>query len=167
MLDNRSAYNNIRREAYCPPCVDRINQTHRQPLHFVKRDLGPNSNCIFIGFSGYWALGVDKDLRENRLDFTILVAAFASNGESFYRFNPSLIEHILANQFGSTAYTEWKQEVFSDLGSLRELVEAVRTKITRVIPSVTCSDRSVRLCKRVGIPVERGIAFLLPDTKGF
>jgi len=168
VLDLRSAYNDLRSNFYFPPSAGKVSHAHREPLNF-KKCLYSDSNVksIITGFNGYWALDIERNLNNNELDFTIAVAVFTSNGETNYCFDPLKIENAMTNQFGGTAYVEWKREVLADLGSLRELVGAASKKIKRVITSVTCGDRSARLCERVGIPVERGIAFLFPDHKGF
>ena len=115
---------------------------------------------------GCWQFDVYQLAEEGRYEYTISVAA-AYNGGYVYRSSPELIQDHLSSRFGKGDYLKWKESVLSDIDSLRNLVKVVQQNINRVIPSVTCSDRSARLCEQVGIPVERGIAFLFPDRKGF
>ncbi len=120
---------------------------------------------IFVVEQGYWRVAVNKFISENRLDFAISVAAaYQNNIGHVYRFLPGAIQHDLCSTFGKETYLNWKKLVLGDIESLHHLVKVARQKITRVIPSVTCSDRSVRLCERLGLPVEQGLAFLVPET---
>jgi len=126
----------------------------------------PGQKNRMTAVQGCWRIDVYKLVNEGRYDYTISVAA-AHNDKYVYRFSPELIEDDLCSRFGKGDYLKWKELVLSDIDSLRNLVTVVQQNINRVIPSVTCSDRSARLCEQVGIPVERGIAFLFPDRKGF
>ena len=59
-------------------------------------------------------------------------------------------------------YEEYRQSLFDDLPKLQTLVDEVRKKINHYAHSVSCCDRSTRLCRSVGIPVKKEIAFLVP-----
>jgi len=110
--------------------------------------------------AGLWSvhLTIERcDRYSDHYDFTITV-----NHGGTMRFNPDSIEYATTNQHGQDVYQKWKSLVLDDLDSLRFLVQKARERIKRPHVSITCSDRSAALCKRVGIPVKQGIAFLLP-----
>jgi len=115
---------------------------------------------LINGRAGLWGVDLSIDTCDHysdHYDFTISV-----NHGGTMRFNPGSIEFATKKQHGQDAYQKWKSLVLDDLDSLRFLVQKVRERINRPHVSVTCSDRSATLCKRVGIPVKQGIAFLLP-----
>lgn len=125
--------------------------------------LSNNDKMVLLGYNGVWQVSISKDIACNRLDFTIgTIAAATSNGVPIYRFVPSIIQKDITEKFGEDLYATWKQEVMSDISSLSLLINEMRKKIDKVIPSVTTEERSEKLCRKVGIPVEKGIAFLLP-----
>jgi len=161
--DFESRYSNRR----YPTRRHHILELPKEKLKVKKNCKGnPGQKNRMIAVQGCWQIDVYKLSEEGRHDFTISVAAAYDDGR-VYRYSPELIQDDLCSRFGKGDYLKWKELVLSDIDSLRNLVTVVQQNINRVIPSVTCSDRSARLCEQVGIPVERGIAFLFPDRKGF
>jgi hypothetical protein len=137
-------------------------------LQVLRRSIAsPGIKNLFTVQKGCWRVDINKLLNENRLDFVISVAAAYAGCDYIYRFSPEIIQSDLTARFGREVYLQWKQAVTSDMESLSEILYVVRQKITHIIPSVTCGERSARLCEKVGIPVKQGIAFLLPYRKGF
>ena len=92
------------------------------------------------------------------LDFTINVL----HGSGM-RFQPHAIEYATVNQHGKDVYNQWKKLVMDDIAALKFIIKRVRNHIETPIASICCSNRSAKLCRRVGLPVEQGIAFLLPS----
>ncbi len=118
------------------------------PSHFGKITHYYNNN-------GLWtiACGIDNQVK----DFTIYVRS----GTKF-RFHPDAIESQIKRKYGADAYAKWKTMVLDDIDSLEELVQETRKRIKFTYVSITCCERSTRLCERVGIPVRQGLAFLHP-----
>ncbi len=126
------------------PKYDDVRQSHQ---HLIPHLYGKN---------GLWGLSLNDD--DGQLDFTISVMV----GDCM-RFQPDVIEEDLVGRYGSTVYNSWKSIVMDDIESLEELVKAARKKVKKVYHSITCCDRSSRLCERVGIPVRNGHGFFLPS----
>ena len=80
-----------------------------------------------------------------------------------YRFHPQAIEKTIVQKYGRTVYNSWKNIVLEDLGSLELLIQEMRKRIKKTYSSPTCCDRSSKLCKRVGIPIEKNYGFLFPS----
>jgi hypothetical protein len=127
-----------------------INWTKKSNMH-----LQP----LIQGNNGFWHISVFKNTLLRDYDFTISVSA---GGVS--RFHPEAIKHDITKKYGSMIYSTWRSMILDDLPSLMRLVECIRNKINYVAPSITCSDSSARLCRRVGIPVRNDIAFLFPSS---
>jgi hypothetical protein len=164
---NREFYLQSFKGRYYPTPLDKIQQLPNCSLRISKLSKSsPGAKNIFYARKGCWEIRLNKLTEENRRDFTVNVAA-AYNRGYIYRFLPEVIEQDLTSRFGRDVYLDWKRAVLGDIQSLRDLVGVARKKITRVVPSVTCSERSARLCEKVGIPVKGDIAFLIPDHNGF
>ena len=166
---NREEYHQSFKGRYYPTPLDKIQQLPNCSLRISKlRKSVPGTKNILYARKGCWEIHLNKLIGENRLDFTVTVAAgYVGNYGYIYRFLPEGIEQDLTSRFGRDVYLDWKRAVLGDIQSLRDLVGVVRKKIKRVVPSVTCSERSARLCEMAGIPVKGGIAFLIPDHNGF
>ena len=113
---------------------------------------------LIAGINGFWQILVSRDTELNDFDFTINVSA-----GGVYRFHPEAIKRDITSKYGSMVYETWRSMILDDLPSLERLVECIRERITFVAPSITCSDSSARLCRRVGIPVRNDVAFLFPS----
>ena len=120
--------------------------------------------CFTI-IDGYWMLLVQYDRNKKDLDFTISVIAGKEKqrGVSLYRFDPDAIEEGIVSQNGREVYERWKASVISDLPTLKGILKTARNLIREPITSTTCSKRSSRLCKSVGIDVINDIAVLMPS----
>jgi len=126
------------------PKYENVRQSHQHQIPHL------------YGKNGLWSLSLSD--HGTHLDFTISTWV----GDCM-RFHPDVIEEDLVGRYGSTVYNSWKSFVLDDIESLEELVSAARKKVNRVYHSITCCDRSSRLCERVGIPVRNGHAFFLPS----
>jgi hypothetical protein len=108
---------------------------------------------------GFWNITVNKDIDSRVPDFTIGVNVGGAS-----RFHPVAIRECISRKYGVMTYYQWKAMVLDDLQSLKRLVEVVRERINIIAPSIVCCPSAKRLCKRVGIPVERDVAFLFPSN---
>lgn len=113
---------------------------------------------VLTGNYGFWHLRVSLDTRHNAYDFTLSVAT-----GNVYRFQPNAIKRDITKKYGNAVYEIWRSMVLDDIVSLRRLVEAVRTEINFVVPSIVCCPSSRRLCERAGIYVQNDVAFLFPS----
>ena len=109
----------------------------------------------YLNYNGLWCISCGT--KDQEKDFTISVSA-----GDVSRFHPDAIEGEVKNKYGAGAYAKWKTMVLDDIDSLEELVQETRKRIKYTYASITCCERSTRLCERVGIPVRQGIAFLHP-----
>ena len=112
---------------------------------------------VLEGFNGIWSLIVSKNHDRGGLDFTIAVY----NGV-VYRFHPDIIEYQIIHDHGKEIYDQWRTMVKSQVNLLTDLVRQIQSQLDSLIPSFTCSDRSANLCRKAGIPVHQGVAFLVP-----
>jgi hypothetical protein len=114
---------------------------------------------VIQGFNGFWHIHINWDKLLKIYDFTLCVSV----GDG-YRLQPESIKRGISNKYGDMIYATWRSMILDDLPSLERLVECLRERIDFVSPSITCSDSSARLCKRVGIPVRNDVAFLFPSN---
>ena len=114
---------------------------------------------VIEGVNGFWHVHITWDTERKIYDFAICVFA----GDC-YRFQPEAIKRCISNKYGGEIYATWRSMILDDLPSLKRLVECFREKIDFVAPSITCSESSARLCRRVGIPVRNDVAFLFPSN---
>lgn len=162
----RSHYMSLYAKNLYPTKAKHLLEIPKQSISIRKDNtwISEYEKTVLVGFNGVWQIIVQKDTSSNRYDFTIAtVAASAFDGSPIYRFIPSIIQNDITKRFGESLYLSWKKEVMNDIASLSLLIEETRKRIDKVIPSVTCEERSEKLCKKVGIPVENGIAFLFPQ----
>jgi hypothetical protein len=130
-------------ELFSPLNNDQIVLTH---------PIGDSSQILLR--KGFWNLQLPT--RNPHSHFTIT----AKVGNS-YRFKPYGIKQSFIHWYGrdwKAMYQQWKQLVLDDLDSARELIAA--SEPIAHLGSLTCCSSSERLCKRLGLRVERGIAFL-------
>ena len=114
---------------------------------------------LHMGNAGAWGITTSFDHQVNVFDFTITVDA----GDC-QRMHPDAIEKDIVSKFGRSTYNEWRSLVMSQFDLLQHLVDLFRETINYPCPSITCCERSERLCKSLGLPVRNGIAFLLPSS---
>ena len=133
-------------------CID------TSPSFRQARESHKSLEVLVMAHKGLWGLMINWDNERRIYDMTITV-----NTGGGMCFHPDAIQGRITNMYGSLIYKQWKSLVLDDLGSLSHLIDAVRKEITYVVPSLTCCERSERLCKRVGLPVRHGIAFLFPE----
>jgi len=114
---------------------------------------------LLTAVNGFWQIGITEMLETGIGEFTIQV-----NVGGHYRYHPEIIEKDILSKYGSSIYACWRSMILDDLDSLERLISVVRTRLPAVLPSITCSDRSSRLCRKVGIPIRNNVAFLFPDS---
>lgn len=128
-------------------------------IHVNPTSSTPDGRKIAVaGFNGLWRV-VLIERPDKSLDLDIGVMS-----GSTYRFHSEVIKDSIINKFGREIYDQWRSLVMSDINSLQELIEVIRTQIDHVPWSYTCSPSSARLCNRVGISTFRGAAFLFPSS---
>ena len=134
-----------------------LNLKHKSLEIKNKRVTGKYGGNAIIGYNGIWRIYVHPSNRKS-LDFDIAVKA--GNG---YRFHSRVIKHSITSRHGKTAYATWRKAVKNDIDSLKLLVTAIRSELTSVPWSYTCSPSAARLCEQVGVSTHRGAAFLFPS----
>jgi hypothetical protein len=117
---------------------------------------GKPLHTLFRCTKGFWKLNVVRSSVNDLTDFTISVLV-----GNKWRFYPAAIKHEIVEHHGMDAYIQWRSHVLNDLDSLRFLVN--EAQFDGYAYSVTCCESSERLCKRVGIHVQNGLAFLFPE----
>jgi len=110
---------------------------------------------LFNESKGFWKLRVVQSSVNDVRDFTISVLV-----GNKWRYYPASIKRHIVQDHGLEVYRQWRDTVLEDLDSLRQLIASVQ--FNGYVYSVTCCDSSERLCKRVGLEVQRNIAFLFP-----
>jgi hypothetical protein len=114
---------------------------------------------LLTAVNGFWQIGVTEMAEIGIKEFTIRVDV-----GGHYRYHPDIIEKDITSKHGYPTYACWRSMVLDDIGSLEKLVSVVRERLPVVLPSITCSDRSSRLCRKARIPVRNNVAFLFPDS---
>ena len=145
-------YSACSRDELFLPCEDRDIVSFDQET----TPSGKPLHTLFKGTKGFWKLNVVRSSVNDLTDFTISVLV-----GNKWRFYPAAIKREIVEHHGMDAYIQWRSYVLSDLDSLRFLVGKV--KFDGYAYSVTCCESSERLCKHVGIHVQNGFAFLLPE----
>lgn len=130
----------------------------RKPLSIEGSLSRAGTKGAIKGFNGLWRIYIHPRSRKS-LDFDISV--FSGGG---YRFHPKVIKHSITSRHGQDVYDQWRKIVKEDLESLRMLIKEIRSHITSIPWSYTCSQSSANLCEQVGISTYRGTAFLFPDS---
>jgi hypothetical protein len=113
---------------------------------------------LFCQTKGFWKVRVVQSSVNDLIDFTISVLV-----GNKWRYYPSAIKRHIVAHHGVDAYETWRELVLGDLGSLRELLSAIKLK--EYAYSATCCDSAKRLCQRVGLDVVNDIAFILPKQE--
>jgi hypothetical protein len=111
-----------------------------------------------LAYNGLWRIYIHPRSRKS-LDFDIAVKA-----GSGYRFHSKLIKHSILSRHGKSTYDQWRKIVKADIESLKVLVELVKTRISSIPWSYTCSQSAANLCEQAGIETHRGTAFLFPNS---
>ena len=112
---------------------------------------------------GYWGVMLtttDDVSTKGTVDWQITVSV-----AGHHVYEPRSVRKYVVDTLGEEVYSEFKQAVMGDLGSLEEcLNEACQTlELKRKVGlSYVTSPSSERLLKRLGIRVERDWAFLFP-----
>jgi hypothetical protein len=146
--------------------VDELLNPKKRPLSIVKnrsrlQRIAPN--LLLMAENGMWRIAVARrdsgPGRKQSLEFDIAVL----EGQ-LHRFHSRVIKQSIVVQHGELAYLRWREIVKEDFGSLVALIDAVRSQLTGVAWSYTCSPSSKRLCTKAGVSIERGVAFLFPAS---
>ena len=108
---------------------------------------------------GYWSLQVLRDMRGRdskhfqEWDFSISVWS----GDSFI-FHPQQAKKNILRQHGAAVIDKWRDTVLNDLVNFAKVIKAYNPPVSMF--SITCCKSSERVCKRLGLDVRRGYAFL-------
>ena len=114
-----------------------------------------------------WSLRVIRNNFENLYRFSLSVASgHNANGEIFYSDHPVAIQDFINEKFSPGIYEKWNEEVWNDICSLEEVIEVSKQKIDSVIPSIVPHYRSELLLDLFDIPIQQGVAFLIPSKMG-
>ena len=111
---------------------------------------------------GFWHLLVTQDLRGRKSkhyqewDFTIGV-----NHGNCCSFHPLEAKNNILKFHSKAVYKKWKKVVNEDLERFKDVLNAYNPKLS--IFSATCSDSSERVCRRLGLEVSDGFAFIVHD----
>ena len=135
-------------------------------------DYNPQSNSSFEQVvwevrKRMWSLRVTRNLLDNLFDFSLRVAVgLDDKGKIYYSEHPVAIQDFISERFSPEMYELWSELIWDDIASFEDVVNFSRNKISSVIPSVVSHYRSEMLLDLVDIPVEYGIAFLIPTKLG-
>jgi hypothetical protein len=132
----------------------------REPLRIEGNISTGHNTSKLLAYNGMWRIYIHPRNRKS-LDFDISVIAGRA-----YRFHSEVIRHSITSQHGQSVYDQWRQIVKEDIDSLRTLVNKVKSRITSIPWSYTCSHSASNLCDQVGIKTYRGTAFIFPDSFG-
>ena len=105
---------------------------------------------------------VTQDLRGRKSkhyqewDFTITV-----NHGNCCAFHPLEAKNNILRFHSKAVYKKWKKVVKEDLERFRDVLNAYNPKESMF--SATCSASSERVCRRLGLEVSEGFAFLVHD----
>ena len=130
----------------------------REPLSIEGSLPRTGTKGAIKGCNGIWRIHIHPRSKKS-LDFDVSVF---SGGR--YRFHSKVIKHSITSRHGQDVYDQWRNIVKDDLESLRILIKEIRSRITSIPWSYTCSQSSANLCEQVGISTYRGTAFLFPDS---
>ena len=104
---------------------------------------------------GFWGLQLPVSNRLSQFTITVKVGRVD-------RFKPYDIKRSFRQWFPDDEwqdrYLHWKQQVLDDLDSAHELIEMADP--CDHLASMTCCESSERLCRKLGLRVEHGLAFL-------
>jgi hypothetical protein len=138
--------------------VRQLLDPERQPLTIKDTPSSSRENGRLIGHNGLWRICIHPRSRKS-LDFDIAVKS-----GSQYRFHSRVIQHSIVSRHGTEVYDQWRRMVKDDIESLRTLVSRIKSQLTCVPWSYTCSQSAANLCEQVGVSTYRGTAFLFPDS---
>lgn len=102
-------------------------------------------------------------------DFSIRIAVpireVGSKRKDFrLMLHPEVIEEVIVSKTNQQVYAEWKKRLLGDLDSLKVLLDFARKTIDYPCRSLTCSERSKRLCLKAGLPMKGDWTALTPGT---
>ena len=104
---------------------------------------------------GFWSLQLPIANRFSQFTITVKVG-------DVHRFKPYDIKRSFRQWYSENEwqdrYLHWKQLVLADLDSARELIETAEP--FEHLASMTCCESAERLCRRIGLRVENGLAYL-------
>ena len=108
---------------------------------------------------GYWGISVIKNKRnvdgiQQKWTFNISV-----NCGGTMVFHPAQAKNSILKHHSVSVYEKWRQVVLKDLDSFARVLDAYNPPLH--VYSPTCSVSSERVCRRLGLPVRGGIAYLL------
>ena len=136
-------------------------------INYQKKTYKNFSHVLWEVKKGMWSLRVIRNNFENLYRFSLSVASgHNANGEIFYSDHPVAIQDFINEKFSPGIYEKWNEEVWNDICSLEEVIEVSKQKIDSVIPSIVPHYRSELLLDLFDIPIQQGVAFLIPSKMG-
>jgi hypothetical protein len=117
---------------------------------------------LHFGVCGRWL--VETTQQEYFIDISINCLIPDDDGVPFKKVSPISIQRLITKSFGHSTYEKWKQLQLDDLPSLRRLINEFRDVIDYPCMSMTCCEKSKRLCERIGLPIYKDYTFLIPNS---
>ncbi len=114
------------------------------------------------GVCGRWMIRTYQ--HPNSIDFCISVLLPDDSLRLYQSISPLSTQRWITNALGFSTYKKWKELQLADLPSLRRLINEFKDVIDYPCMSMTCSEKSKRLCERVGLPIYKDWAFLIPNS---
>ncbi|QNI92645.1 hypothetical protein SynBOUM118_02312 [Synechococcus sp. BOUM118] len=114
------------------------------------------------GVCGRWM--VETAQHDYNIDISIKCLIPDDDGVPFAKISPITIQRFITKSLGYSTYKKWKQLQLDDLPSLRRLINEFRDVIDYPCMSMTCCEKSKRLCERVGLPIYKDYTFLIPNS---
>ncbi len=110
---------------------------------------------------GFWGIHISRNptwKRDVNQEWNFCLSV--SCGNSFV-FHPMQARYTILKYHGHSIYDKWRHVVLEDLERFSHLLSAYNPP--KHISSPTCSISSSNVCKKVGLPVQSGIAYLLKN----
>ena len=114
------------------------------------------------GVCGRWM--VETSPRLFYIDISIKCLIPDDDGVPYANVSPIMTQRFITKSLGHSTYEKWKQLQLDDLPSLRRLINEFRDVIDYPCMSLTCCEKSKRLCERVGLPIYKDHTFLIPNS---
>jgi len=109
--------------------------------------------------SGHWGISVVKNKRNGEGIQPKWTFSISVNCGGTMVFHPSQARNSILRYHSVSVYERWREVVLQDLDSFALVLNAYNPPLH--IYSPTCSISSERVCRRLGLRVRGGVAFLL------
>ena len=114
---------------------------------------------LHCGVCGRWLVATTQ--QEYFIDISIKCLI---PGAPYPKVSPITIQRFITQSLGYSTYEKWKQLQLEDLPSLRRLINEFKDVIDYPCMSLTCCEKSKRLCERIGLPMYKDYTFLIPNS---